>query len=141
MSRPDIAVPFRCHRSGDCCRETNEVRMTHQERHAIECAAPTSAALAWTPDADPRFVRLTAKPCPLLVDGQCSVYDARPWVCRTFMCGRVTTEEPYATDRITGCSNLTVRLQTSERFRQHYATHARKTYQAWAREKGWPTHG
>lgn len=112
--------------------------MTHEERAEIERVAPTSTiALSWRPDADPRFTRLTAQPCPLLVDGQCSVYAVRPLICRQFMCGRVSTDEPFETDAITGCGNLTARLYESERFRQHYATNGRKELQRWGKAHGW----
>lgn len=117
--------------------------MTVSERRALENAAPTSAVLAWRPDADPRFTRLQAGPCPLYIDGGCSVYAVRPLVCRTFMCGRVdVTREPYESEPVnlalgmTGCGNLSARLRESERFRQHYATNARKTLQTWGRAMG-----
>ena len=146
-TRRDIEVPWSCKRDGKCCEITAEVRVTHLEREAIERAAPTSASvLAWRSDPDPRFVRLIAKPCPLYVDGACSVYDVRPAVCRSFMCGRVdTSAEPYEAEPVnfvlglTGCGNLSARLKESERFRQHYATNARKVQQTWGSQMGWST--
>lgn len=123
--------------------------MTVSERRALEDAAPTSAILAWRPDPDPRFVRLVAKPCPLLTtdaDGaaSCSVHEVRPLTCRQFMCGRVdTAKEPYEPEPVnfvlglTGCGNLSARLRESERFRQHYATNARKQQQGWGKAHEW----
>lgn len=115
--------------------------MTRLEQAAIEQADPTSVALSWRSDPDPRFVRLQAAPCPFLqADKSCGVYDVRPLICRTFMCGRVdVAAEPYETDRITGCGNLTDRLRESHRFREHYATNGRKTMQRWGKEHGWAT--
>lgn len=148
-TRRDIAIPWQCARSGDCCEQTGEVRVTHQERRALEDAAPTSVVLAWRPDPDPRFVRLVAKPCPLLTKdaegvASCSVHAVRPQTCRHFMCGRVdVAKEPYEPEPVnfvlglTGCGNLSARLKESERFRQHYATNARKVQQTWGREMGW----
>lgn len=109
----------------------------------MERAAPTPVALSWSADADPRFVRLRAHPCPLYVDGACSVYEVRPLCCRSFMCGRVdVTREPWESEPVvpvlglTGCGNLSARLQESERFRQHYATNARKSFQQWGKAMG-----
>ena len=138
-TRRPITVPFVCQRSGDCCRQAGEVRVTQKERQAIEAAAPTSVSLSWTPDADPRFTRLSARPCPLLIENACSVYAVRPLPCRQFMCGRPdVTIEPFEVEPVvphlgmTGCGNLSARLHESERFRQHYATNARKEAQRWA---------
>ena len=145
-SRREIAVPWVCSRDGACCTTPDEVRVTVAERRALENAAPTSAVLAWRSDADPRFVRLIAKPCPLYIDRQCSVYESRPLVCRSFMCGRVdVTKEPYESEPVnldlgmTGCGNLSARLAESHRFREHYATNARKEYQRWGKAHGWQT--
>ena len=139
----EIAVPWRCQRDGACCQQPDEVRVLVSERREIERMAPTSIALSWRPDADPRFVRLQAKPCPLYINGACSVYEVRPYVCRSFMCGRVdVTKEPYESEPVnlalgmTGCGNLSARLAESERFRQQYATNARKEYQRWGKAHG-----
>lgn len=115
--------------------------MTRAEQVAIEQADPTSVALSWRLDPEPGFVRLQAKPCPFLqADKSCKVYDVRPLTCRSFQCGRVdVSTEPYEVDAITGCGNLTARLTESERFRQHYATNARKQMQRWGKDHGWAT--
>lgn len=148
-NRRDIEVPWTCKRDGACCRETGEVRVTHQERRALEHAAPTSAVLAWRSDPDPRFVRLIAKPCPLLgsdADGKavCMVHDVRPLVCRMFLCGRVDVQkEPYEPEPVnfalglTGCGNLTARLNESTRFREHYRTNAVQEKRRWGKANGW----
>jgi Fe-S-cluster containining protein len=118
--------------------------MTQAERTAIENTAPTSVDLSWTPDADPRFVRLQAAPCPLLQDTACSVWASRPLVCRTFMCGRVEVEkEPFEPEPVntllglTGCGNLTARLNESLRFREHYRTNAVQELRRWGKAMGW----
>jgi Fe-S-cluster containining protein len=116
--------------------------MTRSEQALLERAAPTSAALTWRDDPDPRFVRLAAAPCPFLTqtEGQagCAVHPIRPLACRTFMCGRVdVAAEPFESEPasaalgLTGCGNLTARLQESERFRQHYRTHATQETRRW----------
>ena len=148
-TRREVAVPFVCQRSGDCCREPNEVRMTHQERAEIERVAPTSTVLSWRSDPDPRFVRLIAKPCPLLAQDEagravCTVHEVRPLLCRTFMCGRPDPKkEPWEPEPVnwvlglTGCGNLSARLTESLRFREHYRTNAVQEKKRWGRPHGW----
>lgn len=123
--------------------------MTRAERDEIERAAPTSAVLAWREDPDPRFARLVAHPCPLLTrdaegKASCSVHDVRPLNCRAFMCGRVDPKkEPFEPEPVnyvlglTGCGNLTARLNESLRFREHYRTNAVQQKRLWGRPHGW----
>lgn len=124
--------------------------MTLLEKAEIERAAPTSAlTLSWLPDADPRFTRLQARPCPLLThddEGKaaCSVFASRPLTCRMFMCGRVdVAREPYEPEPavfglgLTGCGNLTARLNESLRFREHYRTNAVQEKRRWGASHGW----
>lgn len=84
-----------CQRSGDCCRGVSEVVMTHAERREIERVAPSHVVLSWRPHADDRFTRLSAGPCPLYLDAQCSVYAVRPFNCRRFGCLRTDYAQPY----------------------------------------------
>ena len=148
-TRRDIEVPWTCKRDGACCTQPAEVRVTHLERQALEHAAPTSAVLAWRADPDPRFVRLIAKPCPLLTkddtgQASCSAHAVRPLVCRTFMCGRVdVAAEPYEPEPVnfvlglTGCGNLSARLTESLAFREHYRTNAVQEKRRYGVQHGW----
>jgi Fe-S-cluster containining protein len=83
-----------CQRDGACCREPDEVVMTLAERDEVERAVPSGVVLSFLPHADPRFVRLSAKPCPLYADG-CTVYAVRPYNCRRFACLREDYTRPY----------------------------------------------
>lgn len=153
-TRRDIVVPWHCARSGDCCEQVGEVRMTWSERAAIERADPTSATtLSWVPDPDARFTRLHAHPCPLLTrdaEGRaaCSIHAVRPLVCRTFQCGRVDVKrEPFESEPVhhalglTGCGNLTARLQESLRFRESYRTNAVQELRRWGLTHGYQAGG
>jgi Fe-S-cluster containining protein len=72
-----------------CCYQTVEVTIPEAILVAALVADPTDprrgtvieAAQAWKglSEADRRR---TGRPCPLLVDGKCSVYDDRPLMCR-----------------------------------------------------------
>lgn len=102
--------------------------MTHQERAAIEQVS--TRPFLWRPDADPRFVRLLAGPCPLLDDtGLCSVYEVRPLNCRRYMCGR-QDGEAWTPDAIP------LRVLTNRDLRRQYAVNERKA-QRWGRAMGW----
>jgi len=103
--------------------------MTHQERAAIEALGPPQRLL-WRPDADPRFVRLLAGPCPLLNEaGLCSVYDVRPMNCRRYMCGRQDGEAWTP-------ESIPVRVLESRDLRRQYALNERKA-QRWGLAHGW----
>lgn len=130
--RREIAHPWRCDQRGDCCQRVQHVTMTREERALIEAA--TDRALTWAHDPDPRFVRLQAAPCPLLVEGQCSVYDARPFNCRRFICGRVGDEPWESANDV--CLNLTDRLAQSLDFQEFYRSNQKRA-QVWARAHGW----
>src|SRR5689334_8410128 len=84
-----------CRKEGSCCREPDEVVMTHAERAEIERAAASSVVLSWREHEDGRFVRLMAHPCPLYLGETCAVYDVRPFNCRRFACQRAD----YTTQR------------------------------------------
>jgi Fe-S-cluster containining protein len=104
--------------------------MTHAERRAIEQV--TTHPLSWRPDADSRFVRLQAGPCPLLADdARCSVYAVRPMNCRRYQCGR-DGDEPWSD------AEVPVRVFTDRDFRRQYALNERHAQQ-WGRQMGWPS--
>lgn len=52
-----------------------------REREAVRAAV--EAAFAATGIADPSARAAMAAPCPMLRDGECRIYDARPATCRT----------------------------------------------------------
>jgi hypothetical protein len=131
---------WRCHRSGDCCRNVGAVAMTHAERAAIEQAS--ARALRWRDSATPGFVELVGDPaCPLLgADGGCTVYAARPFNCRRWGCFRPTTDEPLALAVMPNpdapAETLPVRLLTSRPVARQWR---RMTEAAmpWALAHGW----
>lgn len=129
-SRWESQLPeWACSRRGDCCRQPAYVVMTPQERTAIEQAS--TRPLSWSPDADPRFVRLSAGPCPLLdPSGLCSVYEVRPFNCRRYLCGR-EGHQPFVN------TGVPVRVLLDRDFRRQYERNQRKA-QRWALTMGWP---
>ena len=104
--------------------------MTPAERVEIERAAP-DVALSFTA-TDDGFVRLKAKPCPLLTGNDCSVYAVRPANCRRYACGRddVTTE-PYVD------SPVPARFYTDREFRRQMVLMQRKAMKQWGHAHGW----
>lgn len=106
--------------------------------------------LQWTPHpSDPKFVNLTAAPCPFL-EGQnrCTVHDIRPYNCRRFGCLRPDPRsEPLVMAPLSpilhygtvGCSNLRERLMQSRVARRIYALLQRKGMR-WALKHGWTGH-
>lgn len=104
--------------------------MTHQERDAL--LAVSSVALTFQPHpTDPTFVQLVAKPCPLLADGLCSVYDSRPVNCRRFACGRDDLSEPFES------SPIPQRALTDRAFRRQMVLMQRKAMKSWGHSHGW----
>lgn len=103
--------------------------MTHQERSEIERRVPSTVVLSWRPHEESRFVRLTAKPCPLLDGNQCSVYDVRPFNCRRYGCLRkdVTTEAWVEGPPVPQTRDDRRTLVVLQRHGQR-----------WARSHGWP---
>jgi len=95
-------TPFRCKLCGDCCRYVKDSIMLEpmdtynlarylQDRG--EPVAGTEDVLAqyahasWLADSLPIFLLNTVGPldeCAFLKDGRCSVYEARPRVCRLY---------------------------------------------------------
>ena len=119
-----------CACRADCCRQPPFVVMTHQERAAIEQV--TTRPLSWLPDVDPRFVRLSAGPCPLLDEqDHCTVYDVRPFNCRRYMCFR-EAGEPWTED------SLAMHLRADNSARLQYRSNQHRA-QEWARAHGWPS--
>lgn len=80
--------------------------------------------------------------CPALrreLDGSasCTVWEARPYQCRRFQCGRPDpTTEPYEIGGPLGCYNLSDRLRTSLDFAMAHAANQRRA-QPWALTHGW----
>lgn len=113
--------------------------MTLQERELLEARyLSATRPLEFTPHPDPKFTYLVARPCPFVSDqGQCLVYDIRPYNCRRWMCGRVDpAQESLEIGGPMGCWNLSDRVDTSLRFQEHVATNERH-HAAWAKRHGW----
>ena len=95
-------VPFHCQLCGGCCRYVKDSIMLepldcyHLARHLRDQGEPVSgiedvlaqyAHAAWLSDNFPIFLLNTAGPfdvCAFLKKGRCSVYEARPRVCRMY---------------------------------------------------------
>ena len=81
----DTAASFASHIS---CRAGCDACCRHLSIFAVEAAALRQALCA-LPEADADFIRQKAQqsrpedPCPLLHDGLCLLYQARPIICRT----------------------------------------------------------
>jgi len=127
MSRP-IALPWKCHRSGDCCRVAGDVLMTTKERDLLLAMRPGQARAFRT--RQDGWV-LMSQPCAFLTVGNtCSVYEARPYNCRRYACFRPDVQaEPW--DQ--GC--LAERLSLRP-VRREYARIQRRA-QVWASQHGW----
>lgn len=110
--------------------------MTQEEWTAVEAAAPLSrrASLVVRPHTDRRFVRLSARPCPLLDGSRCSVYAVRPVNCRRWGCGRhdVTTEPCDVS------TSVPARFYTDRPFRRQLVTMQREALRDWGHAHGWP---
>lgn len=69
-----------------CCRFPVGVRLGEALRLAVGLAEAPALAAAVRADAAATaatpWAGLVGRPCPLLVDGRCAVYDARPLPCR-----------------------------------------------------------
>jgi len=128
---------WQCDQRGDCCREPDEVLMTHAERTAILDTQP-QAVLTWRDDpVDVRFVRLRARPCPLIdTDGRCTVYAVRPYNCRRFVCLR-NPDEPWISGANGSCVNLDRRLASSYQAVAFYRTNQRVAQREWGDAHGW----
>lgn len=95
-------ISFRCRQCGDCCRYVKDSIMLEPmdayrlARHLRERGEPVSgtedvlaqyAHAAWLTEEFPVFLLNTEGPlevCAFLKAGRCSVYEARPRVCRIY---------------------------------------------------------
>ena len=95
-------VPFHCRMCGECCRDIADSIMLEPmdayrlARYLRERGAPVTgtedvlaryAHAAWLEDCLPVFLLDTvgtADACVFLKDGRCSMYEARPRVCRLY---------------------------------------------------------
>jgi len=94
------SIGFRCRGCGACCRriaeDSNLVLVSPAEVRTIMAAT----GMAWDEVAEPYpdfinagngaeytlawCLRRTADACIFLLDGRCSIYAHRPWICRTY---------------------------------------------------------
>lgn len=140
--RREIARPWTCGRSGDCCLGV-DIRLTLSEGAALQAATP-KALLFNTSEASKGWLRLQAEgACPLLErdaagKASCSAWKARPYQCRRFVCGRPDpTTEPYELGGPMGCKNLSDRIKQSLDFAEFYRANQRRAQRAWAESHGW----
>jgi uncharacterized protein len=85
--RADPTGEVPCGDCNACCRSSYFITVHSEEREAIERLAPIRLTRStrteepkWTLEQD------CAGACPMLVDGACSIYGARPRTCRRFDC-------------------------------------------------------
>ena len=81
----DAAVP--CHGCVACCTSSQFVHIGPEEHDTL--AHVPAELLVPAPGLPPGHVVLGYDErghCPMLVDGQCSIYDHRPKTCRTYDC-------------------------------------------------------
>lgn len=139
MSRPDIQLPWHCHRTGDCCRATTWIVCTPAELAEVQAARP-DVSVQVREDA-PGLVAFRGGPCPYLDGATCTVHAVRPYNCRRFACYRVhPSTEPLEAGGPLGSWNTLVRVDASRAVRRDYAKRQRKA-QGWARAHGWPEGG
>jgi len=135
-----IAADWHCQREGSCCRLTPAVVMTPAERDLLLARRPDLTTRFRS--AQPGFVQLQARPCPLLAQDAagravCTVYEVRPYACRRFGCYRPdAASEPYEQGPDGECRNLVDRVFQSRDVRRAYALQQRKA-QRWALRHGW----
>lgn len=77
VSKPFVACGVGC---SDCCKMNVSITVVEAEQLAAISGKPLSRVA--TPTAYPPE-KFSGMPCPFLVDDACSVYDARPYACRT----------------------------------------------------------
>jgi Fe-S-cluster containining protein len=89
-----LLAPYSCDASGECCNFANTGREpypTPVELAEVELAmaqlggAPARSA----PNRHALPLANEDRTCALLSDGRCTIYESRPFGCRTFFCHRV----------------------------------------------------
>ncbi len=71
---------FNC--GGDCCRSFVDVELSWEEYERLQELGACRLQLPLT--GPPRLV--IDYGCEFLIDGRCSIYQARPAICRRFTC-------------------------------------------------------
>ena len=86
--RPKDWVPFRCRLCGNCCRNLRGNLMPEQiDAYRLARFLRERGEVEYMEDFFPVFLINTVDPddsCVFLKDGRCSVYEARPRVCRLY---------------------------------------------------------
>lgn len=80
-------APYSCAKSADCCHFTRtgrEPSVTAGEWAEIVRAVRASGRKLPLPPADDE------RTCPFLSNDACSIYESRPFGCRTYFCERIT---------------------------------------------------
>lgn len=125
-----MAANWKCSQRGDCCRTLGYITMTEDEAAILrERWRDARGPLTFVP-ADGGFTTLVGTPCPFYVNDSCTVYDARPYNCRRFMCFRDQDAEPFDTARIAA------KVIHVRDLRRQYDRNQQKA-QKWATAHGW----
>lgn len=142
MGKRLTVLPWSCHQTGDCCKAVDAVLMTAEEAEVLRATLPADKwnQLVWAPgppSTTGTFVKLQAFPCPLLVDGKCSVHKVRPYNCRRFICLRPdpATESLEPNHGKFGCANIDDRI-TDRAARRAVVVNQRRAMH-WALKHGW----
>ena len=81
------AVDVACGECSACCTSSYVIHVGAEEARSL---ARISEEMAFPVDTTPpRALMMAADPqgcCPMLSDGRCSIYDARPLICRQYDC-------------------------------------------------------
>jgi Fe-S-cluster containining protein len=83
--KQEILSNFKCHRCGECCKISVQVESSDIIRLADKLKMKSEMFVAKYVWKDPLTnLNHLEDPCPFLKDKECTVYDARPDVCRVF---------------------------------------------------------
>jgi Fe-S-cluster containining protein len=93
------APVWECHRCGDCCTKPEWLTLTDAELDQVILASGARYDLQ-VRQLPQGFAQLKTGPCPFHFRDKhgragCAVYEARPYNCRRYMCGRPTCETEW----------------------------------------------
>lgn len=78
---------FLCEKCGECCRRCDPIRVSARDLENISgflYISPYIVVANYTKQLKDGSFSLKAKPCIFLQGNQCTIYPARPMVCRAF---------------------------------------------------------
>ena len=97
--RDDVPAEVPCGDCNACCRTFHQIHIRPCEKRARKRLPKEHLSVA--PGLPPGYLLLgytESGACPLLVEGQCAIYEDRPLVCRTYDC-RLYTATGVEPDR------------------------------------------